>query len=148
FVCPTPDRVDMVVNYPFDTDRLRRLLIVTDQCLEQHGGYSTLYQISKAVTAAELGGAFLTEHLLADLLRRHGRYEFLPGDMVAQASLGLTGWIQHQAREALRASSSPMSSDQLVAEHPRLAEFGHCLHELLHRDPLVATHDGEAFRLI
>ncbi len=146
FVSPTPDRVDLLTNYPFDRDRIRRVLIIADQCLEQHGGYSTVQQILEGVQAADLGGAFLTEHLMRDLLVRHGRYEFLPGGIVAEASLGLTGWIQQRAREAIRSLGHALTPDELILERPELAEFGHCLRDLLDQDPLLVRR-GDAFQV-
>ena len=44
--------------------------------------------------AAELGGDFLSDHMLFDLLRRHGRFELLPGGWIAytKGSLPLERW--------------------------------------------------------
>lgn len=148
FVSPVPDRVDLLENYPFNQDRLRRLLQATDGCLEENHGYSQLKGVKMAVEEAGLGGDWLSDHLLMDLLARHGRYEFLPGDMVAQASLGLMGWIQQRAREALRLYRNPMTADEVLSERPDLAEFRTSLVKLLEQDPLVQTSDGLHFTVI
>ncbi|MHC5065254.1 MAG: DNA-directed RNA polymerase subunit alpha C-terminal domain-containing protein [Planctomycetota bacterium] len=148
FVSPVPDRVDLLENYPFNQDRLRRLLQATDGCLEENHGYSQLKAVKMAVEEAGLGGGWLSDHLLLDLLARHGRYEFLPGDMVAQASLGLMGWIQQRAREALRLYRNPMTADEVLSERPDLAEFRTSLVTLLEQDPLVQTSDGLHFTVI
>lgn len=148
FVSPVPDRVDLLENYPFNQDRLKRLLQATDCCLEENHGYSQLKGLKMAVEEAGLGGDWLSDHLLMDLLSRHGRYEFLPGDMVAQASLGLMGWIQQRAREALRLYRNPMTADEVLAERPDLAEFRTSLAQLLEQDPLVQTSDGLHFTVV
>jgi len=148
FISPVRDRVDLLENYPFSQDRLRRLLQAADVCLEENHGYSPLSELRKAAEEAGLGGAWLKDHLLVDLLRRHGRYEFLPGGMVAQASLGLMGWIQQRARDALRVCDQPMTADEVLAERPDLAEFRTSLAQLLEQDPLVQSADGLHFEVV
>lgn len=145
FVSPAHDRIDLLTNYPYDADRIRRLCVVTDVYLGQQGGYGTLDQLIDEVNQAGLGGTFLTEHLLQDILRRHGSFELLPGGLVAQGSLGLAGWIQHKAREVIRSRGQALTSDQVLVEQPELAEFSPCLQKLLERDPLLQSQDGRSF---
>jgi hypothetical protein len=148
FVSPGIDRIDLLDNYPFNGDRLRRLTIVCDQCLAEHRGYATTAQLLHDVRDAGLAGSFLTEHMLADLLRRHGRFEFLAGGLVAQASLGLTGWIRQRARETIRSAGHSLTPNELLSERPELAEFESCLEQVLLEDPLIQCFDGERFQLV
>ena len=80
--------------------------------------------------------------------RRNSDFEILPGGLVAQNSLGLAGWIQQRAREALRGASSSLTVSEVIAEHPELAKFEECLHELLETDPMVQTRDGLHFAVV
>jgi hypothetical protein len=152
FVSPEPDRIDLLENYPFTGERMRRLLNTVDVHLEQHDvGYATLTSIHEAVQRTDLGGTFLTEHLLLDLLRRNGssRYDFLGGgSLIARQDVGLPAWIQRRAREVLRMAGRPMTSQQILAEQPELAEFGDAVVELLGADPMLASEDGIGFRLV
>ncbi|MBK8977310.1 MAG: hypothetical protein IPM29_15470 [Planctomycetes bacterium] len=147
FVFPTRDRVDLLENYPFNPERLRLLLRETSSCLHEAGGHAPLTAVHAAVEAAGLGGSFLDEHLLLDLLRRHGNFEILPGPVVADPDLALGAWIQRTARDALRQSPAPLSAQQLLAACPTLAEFGACLESMLDLDPLVQTADGLHYEL-
>lgn len=147
FLSPTPDRIDLLTNYPFDEDRIRRLLVIADQCIEQHAGYSTLEEVQGAAREVGLGGAFLTEHLLQDILSRHGHFEFLPGGILAHASLGLSGWIQRKAREVLRACGTALTPDQVLMERPELAEFSDCLVDLMERDPMLLCQEDGRFQV-
>lgn len=142
FVSPAPDRIDLIENYPLDDARLRVLLREVDHTLSHNSGYASLATLSHALVAAELGGAFLTDHFLLDVLRRHGRYDILPDATVAERSLGLPRWIQQRAREVLRAAGEGLTPSQILAEAPELAEFDGALEALLDRDPLLHTGDG------
>ncbi len=149
FISPGPDRVDLLENYPYDPERMRQMLIAVDTELDSHSGYATLDKLHIAVEAIGLSGGWLTDHLLLDLLRRHGQFEFLPGGIVAKASLGLVGWIQQRAREAIRASyEHSLTARQVLAEEPGLATFEACLSELLDRDPLLQSPDGLHYEVI
>lgn len=148
FVEPSPDRVDLLSNYPFNAERLRRLLATVGSYLDQQGGYASTLDLVEHLDGTELGGSWLTEHLLSDVLRRHSSFELLPGGLVAQRSLGLAGWIQRRAREALRATGTPLTIYEVLAEHPELATFEECLAELLDQDPMVETHDGVRYRVV
>ena len=84
----------------------------------------------------------------ADLLRRHGPFEVLSGGIVAQASMGLGGWIQHKAREVLRFADLALTPAEIIGELPELAEFSDCLPVLLDRDPLVHSNDDMHYRVV
>lgn len=141
FVEPSVDRVDLLTNYPFNRDRLAELQVLAARHLDARGGYSRLDQLLEAIQQTHLGGHFLNEHLLGDLLRRHTTFEVLPGGYVAHSSLGLGGWIQHKAREALRHADLPLTPEEIVAEVPELSEFAAALESLLENDPLVQSAD-------
>jgi hypothetical protein len=148
FIEPTPDRVDLLSNYPFNEERLQRLLALVERQLEDQQGYATLDELQEHVNTTDLGGSFLTRHMLRDLLRRHGSFELLPGDLVALASLGLGGWIQMRAREAIRSVDLPLTSAELQRLAPELGEFAEALDALLRKDPMLHTPDGERYALI
>src|SRR5690606_2759517 len=111
-------------------------------------GYAPLERIRRAVEASGLGGSFLGDALLLDLLRRHGRFEILPGPILAEPHLRLGPRIQRTARAVLRAAAAPLSADQLVAARPELAECHLCLRDLLELDPLVHSSDGLHYELL
>jgi hypothetical protein len=156
FVSPGPDRIDLIENYPFNPERLRRLMNTIDVCIEAHGrGYAPLPEILEAVQETELAGSFLTEHMLLDLLQRHGTssYEFLtcPEDsptIVARLEIGLSAWIQKRVRTALRECPDPLTPQQVLAERPDLAEFADALPNLMEADPMLRTEDGFEFRVV
>jgi len=148
FVEPCYDRVDLLSNYPFNPERMRRLLATVGRYLDQQGGYASTLDLVEDLSDTDLGGAWLTEHLLADLLRRNGSFELLPGGLVAQRSLGLAGWIQHRAREALRETGAQLTIHEVLAENPELAAFEDCLAELLGQDPMVESDDGVHYRVM
>ena len=85
---------------------------------------------------------------LRHVLRRHGPFEILAGGVVARASLGLAGWIQQKAREALRHADLPLTTGEIVGEVPELGEFAACLQELLDREPLVETNNAMHYRVV
>jgi hypothetical protein len=146
FVAPSPDRIDVLENYPFNAERLHRFLQAVDTCIETRSGHATLAAIRAAIDAVELGGAFLTDHLLLDLLRRHGDYEILPGPIVATA--GLAGWIQQRARNVIRECGHAVTPQQVLAEEPDLAEFHACVPQLMDRDPLIHSEDGLHYQIV
>lgn len=148
FLLPSPDRIDVLTNYPFNDERLARLLSLTEQHLRQRRGYAPLASVQEAVNATDLGGSWLTEILLGELLRRHGGFELLPGGIVALREIGLIGWLQARARAALRQSGLPMTVAEVLVEQPELAEFGPCLQELLQQDPMVAARDDARYQLL
>lgn len=148
FVEPCEHRIDLLTNYPFNGERLQRLCELVDQHLTECGSYTTLTEILDCVQKTELGGNYLSEHLLGDLLRRHGPFEILPGGVVARADLGLGGWIQQKAREVLRHADLPLTPGEIVGEVPELGEFTACLQELLERDPLVESNDAMHYRVV
>lgn len=147
FVFPAPDRIDVLTNYPFNAERLQRLVEVVDTFLGARNGYAPLSTVLEEVNRCDLGGGWLTPTLLGELLRRHGPFEVLPGDFVARSVLGLGAWLMRRARNALREAAVPISLEELLVERPELSEFAGCLGELLHRDPLVQTPDGLRFQI-
>lgn len=147
FVFPAPDRIDVLTNYPFNPERLTRLLALVDDFLKARNGYAPLETVLAEVNRCDLGGGWLHPTLLGELLRRHGPFEVLPGGYVARAVLGLVGWLMRRARTALREASVPISVQELLAQRPELAEFLPCLAELLRHDPLIQTPDGQRFQI-
>ena len=89
----------MLTNYPFNTNRLARLFRLIDDELHSARGYAVANELVNEINSTDLGGDWLNEHMLLDLLQRHASYELLPGGLVAQPNLGLAGWIQQRARE-------------------------------------------------
>ncbi len=142
FISPSRGLVDLLTNYPFNEERMQRMLELVAGKLDASGGYASLKSLREAICCTDLGGDWLTIDLLSDLLRRHGNYEFLPGGLVAIEGMQLTGWIQARARDALRAAEESLTSDELLAEVPDLAAFSCSLPELLEGDPMVHSPDG------
>jgi hypothetical protein len=148
FVQPSPDRIDVLTNYPFNEERMALLLKLSREYLDKAGGYSTLSALRAVVNETDLGGGWLGDHLLGDLLRRQGSFEMLPGEILAEPELELGGWIQARARDALRCASMPMTVDEILVEEPELAEFSDCMRELLRQDPMVQTADGRRYQVV
>ena len=148
FIEPAPDRIDLLTNYPFQSERLARLVTLVDTALESGQGYAHISEIRSVVNETDLGGGWLAEHMLLDLLRRHSDFELLPGGLVARAELGLGGWIQHRVRECLRQADTALSPEEVLAESPELAAFSDCLEELLLEDPMVQSPDGVHFAVV
>ncbi|MCR9243832.1 MAG: hypothetical protein NXI31_02290 [bacterium] len=148
FVRPEPDRVDTLTNYPFNEQRLRRLRKLTQRVLDDRGGYVTLAVLKSEVDATDLGGEWLSPLLLAEIVRRHGWVDVLPGEIVAQHGLALGQTLTRLARTALREAGVQLTVDEILRQRTDLAEFADCLAELLHRDPLVHSQDGKRFCLV
>lgn len=148
FVMPSEDRIDVLANYPFNQERLQRLVELVANQLAQRTGYAHANALKLAVDRAELGGSWLTPTLLADLLRRHGPFEVLPGGLIGKRDLGLGSRLMRTVRQALRDAGVPVSVDEILRARPDLAEFASCLQELLRSDPLVQTPDGARFTLV
>ncbi|HLQ36326.1 MAG TPA: helix-hairpin-helix domain-containing protein, partial [Planctomycetota bacterium] len=89
FVQVAADRIDALTNYPFNDQRLQQLLEVVQDQLEQRGGYAAIGDVLTVLNGSDLGGSWLTELLLGDLLRRHGNFELLPAGVVAKRELML-----------------------------------------------------------
>lgn len=140
FVMPEPDRVDVLSNYPFNPQRLRRLLDHTTAWLVQRGGHGALSDLKQELDGRELGGGWLGPVLLGDLLRRHGEFEVLPGGVVCRA--GTTRLLQRSLRRLVRAAGQPVSAADLLAAHPELTEYAAALATLLSTDPLLQSRDG------
>jgi hypothetical protein len=147
FVFPAADRIDVLANYPFNQQRLDRLLSLVENFLEAHGGHTTLSSVLAEVNHSELGGRWLDLTLLGEVLRRHGNLELLPGGIIASGELRLGGWLLRRARAALRAAAIPITVQEILAERPELAQFQDCLQELLSKDPLIQSPDGMHFMI-
>lgn len=148
FVTPSDDRIDVLANYPFNQERLQRLLELVQHQLTQRTGYAQASALKAAVDRAELGGTWLTPTLLADLLRRHGPFEVLPGGLVGKRELGLGARLMRTVRQALRDAGAPVSVEEILRARPDLAEFTSCLQDLLRQDPMVQSPDGARFTLV
>lgn len=147
FVQCGDDRVDTLTNYPFNQERLQRLIGIVGDQLRQRTGYAHAAALKTAVDRAELGGGWLTPQLLADVLRRNGPFEVLPGDIVARADLALGQRVLRTVRQALREAGVPLTVDDVLQARPELSEFAPCLAKLLANDPLVQSAGDELFML-
>ncbi len=141
FVGSAPDRVDLITNYPLDTERLARLHDAVDTLVARAGGYARVDRIVAWLRTDDLGGSYLTPHFLADLLRRHGRFEPLAGDFVIPARSRVRTHLMHRVRLVIRAADRALSIHEILAASPDLAEFAEVLPELLRTDPLVQRRD-------
>ena len=148
FVQPAEDRVDTLSNWPFNEERIRRLIALVQDQLDQRVGYAQASALKATVDRSDLGGDWLTPELLTDVLRRHGPFEILPGGIVARANLELAATVRRTVRQALREAAVPLTVEDVLRARPELAEFASCLHELLGTDPLVQSPDGELFLLV
>ncbi len=86
--------------------------------------------------------------LLADVVRRQGWFEVLPGGLIALKNLGLGASLLRLARQELRQAGIQLTVDEILRHRPDLAEFRACLADLLHGDPMVHSQDGERFCLV
>lgn len=148
FVTPAPDRIDVLTNYPFNDDRMRRMLNLVGHHLDRHGGQATIAAVKALLDGTDLGGGWLSTTLLADLLRRHGPFELLADQIVCRRSLHLGSSLLRTVRHVLREVGTPLSVDEILQARPELGEFAACLHELIAGDPLLQTPDGAHFTLV
>lgn len=142
FVQPAADRTDTLSNYPFNSERLRRLVVMVGELLHERSGYAHLSAVKAHVDRTDLGGGWLSPQLLGDVLRRNGPFELLPGGIVARADLDLGHRVLRTVRQALRDAGVPLSVEEVLQARPDLGEFAACLGELLGTDPLVQSPDG------
>ena len=147
FVRSAPDRIDTLTNYPFNTERMQRLIKLAREHLQKRTGYAHIDALKDAVDQTDLGGNWLSCDLLADILLRNGPFEMLPGGTVALESLSLPSILMRSARKALRDAGEAVTIADVVRARPDLAEFVDCLAELLVEDPLVQSPDGKYFLL-
>lgn len=147
FVQPAADRVDTLANWPFNDERIRRLVALVQEQLRQRSGYVHVAALKTIVDRTDLGGTWLVPELLADVLRRNGPFEVLPGGLVARKDLDLAETVRRSLRQALREAGMPLRVDDVLRARPDLAEFADCLRGLLGADPLVQSLDGEHFVL-
>jgi len=147
FVAPAPDRVDLLTNYPFNQERLVRLRRLIDETLDALGGHASVARLKQNIDRTDLGGGWLTVDLLADLLRRQGPYEVLPGDLVALRNRDLPSRWLRAVRQVLRRREETLSLERILLERPDLAELSECLRELLAQDPCIRIVDGDQYCL-
>lgn len=147
FVQPGEDRVDLLSNYPFAQGRLAQFCAAIDGYLDRVNGYARLADVLAHIQRSVFAGSYLNEYLIGDLLRRQGRFDVLPGGIIAQSRLALAGWLQRKARDVLRGCDTPITTGEIIAELPALAEFGASLPALLDRDPLIHSNDDVHYRL-
>ncbi|HEX5051425.1 MAG TPA: hypothetical protein VFZ65_06605 [Planctomycetota bacterium] len=148
FVCPAPDRIDLLTNYPFNEDRLRRLMAMLHRELQERAGYAPASALKTAVDRTDLGGSWLTPELLTDLLQRHSRFEVLPGGVIARRDLHLRANLMRTVRQALRDADHPVAVADVLRARPELGEFESCLRDLLRADPLVQASETDYFSLL
>lgn len=148
FVEVDSDRIDLLTNYPFNSERLRTLLRTVELHLEQNDGFDHLQGALDAVTEAGLGGEFLTMHMFGDILRRHSRFEMLADELIALRTRGLRSWIQQRSREAIRRAAQGLTAFEIQAEVPELAQFAACLESVIADDPMVQMRDGLHYRVV
>lgn len=141
FVGTAPDRVDMITNYPLNDERLRRLLQAVETLIEEAGGHDRVDRLAAKMRTDEVGGSFLTPYFLADLLRRHGRFETIAGDVITIAASGMRHRLLSRVRAVVRSADRALSVNEILAASPDLAEFATGLPDLLRSDPLVQQHD-------
>lgn len=147
FVHPAPDRVDLLANWPFNDERMRRLLALVLAQLQQRAGYAHSSALKASIDKTDLGGEWLTLPLLEDVLRRNGPFEVLPGGIVARAELDLVAHVRRTLRAALRAAGASLTVGEVLRQRPELAEFAPAIADLLRADPLVQSDDGARFSL-
>lgn len=146
FVSPGADRIDVLTNYPFNRERLKRLLGRVAEQLVRQGGHAHLADLRADLLGTELGGDWLTSNLLGDLLRRHAEVELLAGGLVCRK--GTMRHLQRTLRSLLRSLERPATVADLLAADPGLGLFASALDELLAGDPLVASHDGHHYTTV
>lgn len=147
FVQPAPDRIDLLANWPFNEERMRRLLALVQTQLQQRAGYAHSAALKASLDKTDLGGGWLTLPLLEDVLRRNGPFEVLPGGIVARAELELVANVRRTLRTALRAAGASLTVGEVLRHRPELAEFAPAIADLLRADPLVQSDDGARFTL-
>ncbi|MFK7739647.1 MAG: hypothetical protein AB8H80_04925 [Planctomycetota bacterium] len=147
FVKPEPDRIDVLTNYPFNTERMQQLIKLVVEHLQERAGYAHVEALKDAVDKIELGGRWLTPQLLGDILKRNGPFELLEPGIIALKSLALTSTLRRSARCALRELGRAVTIPEIVRHRSDLAEFRPCLAHLLVRDALVQSPDGVYFVL-
>jgi hypothetical protein len=147
FVMPAEDRIDTLSNWPFNDERLRRLIALVQDQLRRRTGYVHAAALKAAVDKTDLGGDWLTPTLLADVLRRHGPFEVMPGGIVARADVQLVRNVRRSLRQALRDARQALTAGEVLQARPDLGEFAACIGELLASDPLVHSPDGVYFML-
>lgn len=147
FVQPADDRIDVLTNWPFNEERLARLIALVQDQLRSRVGYAHASALKAIVDRTDLGGEWLTVPLLSDVLRRNGPFQILPGGLIARAELDLVGRVRRTLRRALRCAGEALAVEDILKARPELSEFAPCLREMLDQDPSVQTADGVHFMI-
>jgi hypothetical protein len=145
FVDAGPDRVDTLTNYPFNAERMQRLIKLVLEQLQKRAGYAQAEALKDLVDQTDLGGKWLSPELLADILRRNGPFEVLAPNIVALEDLALPRILARSGRQALRQLGEVVTIDDVLRVRPDLSAFRECLADLLRNDPLVQSPDGRYF---
>lgn len=147
FVHLSPDRVDVLSNWPFNAERMQRLLSLVEEQLQRRAGYAHTSAIKAAVDLTDLGGPWLTLPLLEDVLRRNGPFDVLPGGIVGRVELDLNGFVRRSLRAALRSAGATLTAEEILLQRPELAPFAPTLDGMLRTDPMVRTDDDVRFTI-
>jgi hypothetical protein len=147
FVHVSPDRVDVLSNWPFNAERMQRLLALVEEQLQRRAGYSHTSAIKAALDLTDLGGPWLTLPLLEDVLRRNGPFDVLPGGIVGRIELDLNGFVRRSLRAALRSAGATLTAEEILLQRPELAPFAPTVEDMLRNDPMVRTDDDVRFTI-
>ncbi len=147
FVHLSPDRVDVLSNWPFNAERMQRLLALVEEQLQRRAGYSHTSAIKAALDLTDLGGPWLTLPLLEDVLRRNGPFDVLPGGIVGRIELDLNGFVRRSLRAALRSAGATLTAEEILLQRPELAPFAPTVEDMLRNDPMVRTDDDVRFTI-
>jgi hypothetical protein len=147
FVHVSPDRVDVLSNWPFNAERMQRLLALVEEQLQRRAGYSHTSAIKAALDLTDLGGPWLTLPLLEDVLRRNGPFDVLPGGIVGRIELDLNGFVRRSLRAALRSAGATLTAEEILLQRPELAPFAPTVEGMLRNDPMVRTDDDVRFTI-
>ncbi|MFN6196252.1 MAG: hypothetical protein ACK5BN_20790 [Planctomycetota bacterium] len=141
------DRVDVLSNWPFNDERMQRLLAMVEEQLQRRAGYSHTSAIKAALDLTDLGGPWLTLPLLEDVLRRNGPFDVLPGGIVGRIELDLIGFVRRTLRTTLRGAGTTLTVDEILQQRPDLAPFASTLAGMLRSDPMIRSDDDVRFTI-
>lgn len=141
------DRVDVLSNWPFNDERMQRLLAMVEEQLQRRAGYSHTSAIKATLDLTDLGGPWLTLPLLEDVLRRNGPFDVLPGGIVGRIELDLIGFVRRTLRTTLRGAGTTLTVDEILQQRPDLAPFASTLAGMLRSDPMIRSDDDVRFTI-
>jgi hypothetical protein len=147
FVEVVPGRIDVLSNWPFNAERMQRLLAMVEEQLQRRAGYSHTSAIKAALDLTELGGPWLTLPLLEDVLRRNGPFDVLPGGVVGRVELDLNGFVRRTLRTTLRGAGTTLTVDEILQQRPDLAPFASTINGMLRSDPMIRSDDDVRFTI-